>query len=157
MYPILRTLCISIHAYLSNMDLSNLSNNFQNQKKVSFTKFSVDPGKRIRKERGGGEAGRKRDAYNGVNTNSFPFDIRAREKSVRFIKFRENVGTPTNSPARSLWHPSIVFLGTPINIYEHGRATRSRLEAEPAFPFAFRVMPITFDMKFFMIDVISKL
>ncbi|KAM0726030.1 hypothetical protein ACS0PU_008111 [Formica fusca] len=54
----------------------------------------------------------------GANTNSFPFDIRACEKSVRFIKFRENVGTRTNPPPR---HPSIVFLGILINIYEGGK------------------------------------
>lgn len=76
------------------------------------------------KERVGIEKeGDREDADNGTNTNSFPSDIHACEKSVRFIKFRENVGTPTNSPAWGLWHPSIVFLGTPINIYEHGRAT----------------------------------
>lgn len=90
-----------------------------------FTRFWKENGQRERKRQ------------RGANTNSFPFDIRAREKSVRFIKFRENVRMPTNPPPRSPWHPSIVFLGILINIYECGRATRSRLEAISAFPSVF--------------------
>ena len=106
MYMILRTL----YKFYLFIKLSKL------KKTLSLIYATFDSGKKV----SGGEKGERRgkreregerDANNEKNTNSFPFNIRAREKSVRFIKFRENVGMPTNSPARSLWHPSIVFLG----------------------------------------------